>query len=142
MKPFNTPRASMLKTAGYFFAIFLLSISGIFPVKADTAAPGSLGRLFFTPQQRTQLNYSHSTNAAADDNSSAVFTVNGIVQKHGGARTVWVNGVSQAADNSGERTLTAQTVNIPGKPRPVKLKVGEKVLLDQPAPTGQSKSGE
>ena len=69
-------------------------------------------------------------------------TVNGIVQKDGGARTVWINGVAQSAGNSGERTPTAQTVTVPGKPHPVKLKVGQKILLDQPVQTNQDDLGE
>jgi hypothetical protein len=59
------------------------------------------------------------------------------VQKHGGPRTVWINGVSQNADSHGERNPIAQSVTVPGKSRPVKLKVGDKILLDQPAPANQ-----
>jgi hypothetical protein len=71
-----------------------------------------------------------------------VLTVNGIVQKHGGARTVWVNGVAQSESNSRERSTTTQTVNVPGKSQPIKLKVGEKILLDQTAPANQSTPAE
>jgi hypothetical protein len=70
-----------------------------------------------------------------------VLTVNGIVQKHGGARTVWVNGVAQSEDNSRERTPTAQTVSVPGS-HPVKLKVGEKILLDHPVQNSSKREGE
>lgn len=104
-------------------------------IPAANADP--LGRLFFTAEQRKQLDYAYAR-AAADGNSSAILTVNGIVQKDGGARTVWINGVSQNADHSGERNPIAQTVNVPGKPRPVKLKVGDKMLLNQTAPVHQS----
>jgi hypothetical protein len=98
---------------------------------SPAANAGTLGRLFYTPEQRIQLDFSHANNGIAEGNPSAVFTVNGIVQKHGGARTVWVNGVAQSENNSTERSTTAQTVTVPGKSRPVKLKVGEKILLDQ-----------
>ena len=106
------------------------------------ASADTLGRLFFSPEQRRQLDYAHARNAPLNGNSSAILTVNGIVQKDGGARTVWVNGVSQNADNSGERTPTAQTVNVPGQSRPVKLKVGDKILLDHSAPASQGSSAE
>ena len=102
------------------------------------ANAGTLGRLFFTPEQRTQLDYANARNSVADGNSSSVFTVNGIVQKNGGARTVWVNGVAQSERNSRERNTSAQTVTVPGQSRPVKLKVGEKILLDQSPPTSPS----
>ena len=97
----------------------------------------TLGRLFFTPAQRAQLDYNYARNAPAEGNSSSVLTVNGIVQKHGGARTVWINGVAQSAGKSNESTPTSQAVTVPGKSHPVKIKVGQKILLDQPAPTRQ-----
>ncbi len=96
-----------------------------------SAHAGTLGRLFFTPEQRAQLDYTYARTATSEGGTSPVLTVNGIVQKNGGARTVWVNGVAQSAANSRERTPTAQTVAVPGS-HPVKLKVGEKILLDQP----------
>lgn len=103
---------------------------------------GTLGRLFFTPEQRQQLEYAYDRNAAAEGNSSAVITVNGIVQRNGGARTVWVNGVSQNASSNNERNPTTQTVTVPGKANPVKLKVGQKLLLDQPALSPRNSTAE
>ena len=41
--------------------------------------------------------------------------LNGIVQKHGGKRTVWINGVPQQAGSSNDRTPESQTVQLPGK---------------------------
>lgn len=98
------------------------------------ACADTLGRLFFTPQQRAQLDFNYARNASTDGNSSPVLTVNGIVQKHGGARTVWINGVAESTRNNTERNPTAQTVAIPGNSKKVKLKVGEKILLDQSPP--------
>ena len=101
-----------------------------------------LGRLFFTPAQRAQLDYTYARSATAEGSTSPVLTVNGIVQKNGGERTVWVNGVSQNAGNSGERNPTAQSVSIPGKSLPIKLKVGEKILLDSSSSSTQGVTGE
>lgn len=92
-----------------------------------------LGRLFFTPQQRAQLDYDYANTAPAESGSSSVLMVNGIVQKHGGGRTAWINGVPQKAGNSDERSPETLPVAVPGKSRPVKIKVGQKILLDQPA---------
>jgi len=102
----------------------------------------NLGRLFFTPEQRAQLDYSQARNIKGTGSSAPVLTVNGIVQKTGGERTVWVNGVSQSAEASGERNPTAQSVTIPGRSRPVKLKVGDKILLDHASSSDQGSSGE
>jgi hypothetical protein len=88
-----------------------------------------LGRLFFTPEQRAQLEYSKSQ--GNDSGSSArALTVNGIVQKHGGKRTAWINGVPQQAGNSDERAPDSLPVAVPGLSKPVKVKVGQKVLIN------------
>jgi hypothetical protein len=127
MKP-TTMTLQRLKASILFFAI----LSSMPTAYADTAKPNTVGRLFFTPQQRTQLDYGYARSATVEGGNSPFVTVNGIVQKQGGARTVWINGSSQTADNNGERNPTSQSVAVPGKPQPVKIKVGDKVLLDQP----------
>lgn len=101
---------------------------------ATSTQASGLGRLFFTPEQRAQLEHERARNATAEDgSSSSVLTVNGIVQKKGGARTVWINGVAQSAGNSDERSPEALPVSVPGQSQPVKVKVGQKLILDQPA---------
>ena len=113
---------------------FVLSCISITAAHAEpTTQTKILGRLFFTPQQRTQLDYAYARNATVDGGSSPFVTVNGIVQKQGGPRTVWINGSSQASTNNAERNPTSQSVLVPGKSQAVKIKVGDKVLLDQPA---------
>ena len=91
-----------------------------------------LGRLFFTPQQRAQLEYGQKQNGDSPNNAS-VLTVNGIVQRHGGERTVWINGVPQPAGKSDEQAPDSLPVAVPGQSKPVKVKVGQKLILDQPA---------
>jgi hypothetical protein len=59
-------------------------------------AADTLGRLFFTPQQRQDLDRRRQANvqeSAATVNSS--LTVNGQVSRSGGKNTVWINGVPQ-----------------------------------------------
>jgi hypothetical protein len=87
-----------------------------------------LGRLFFTPEQRAQLDYSYAQGADSTNNSSTLM-LNGIVQKHGGKRTVWINGVPQQAGSSNDKTPESQSVQVPGTAGTVKLKVGQRVLL-------------
>jgi hypothetical protein len=121
-----------INRAPTFYTAILLAF-----IFSPTAQAANLGRLFFTPEQRAQLDYAYARNAPAQGSASPILTVNGIVQKNGGARTVWVNGIAQSAGNRGERNPTAQSVTIPGKSHPVKIKVGERILLDQAAPSGQ-----
>lgn len=101
-------------------------------VATPTVHAGELGRLFFTPQQRAQLEQGQQLHA--DKPVIESVTVSGIVQKHGGERTVWINGVPQISGTSDERAPESAPVTLPGKAQPVRIKVGEKVLLSPPTP--------
>lgn len=106
--------------------ITLLAIGLATSMLADAA---QLGRLFFTPEQRAQLDYSHAQDSDSGSNNRMLM-LNGIVQQHGGKRTVWINGVPQPAGSSDDKTPESQSVQVPGKSGKVKLKVGQRVLLD------------
>jgi hypothetical protein len=98
-----------------------------------------LGRLFFTPEQRAQMDYIYAREARTDDNVRTI-ELNGIVQMHGGKRTAWINGVPQAVGPSDERTPESVPVKLPGQNSSVKLKVGQRVLLNPSANPDMSKS--
>lgn len=108
---------------------------------AALASAGELGRLFFTPEQRAQLDLNYAREARPDSNSGSApnssnaraLTLNGIVQKHGGERTAWINGVPQAVGRSDEKTPESVPVPLPGQNKSVKLKVGQRVLLSPSA---------
>jgi len=112
----------------YCISLFLLA-----SLAAPAARASSLGRLFFTPEQRAQLEDARTRNATTEEGATSVLFVNGIVQKQGGARTVWINGVAQNAGNSDERSPEGVPVAVPGKSITVKVKVGQQLLVDQPA---------
>jgi len=107
-----------------------LCASGLIAATLVSAEP--LGRLFFTPEQRAQLEYSKPQNNDSAGSSRGL-TVNGIVQRHGGKRTVWINGVPRQAGNSDERAPESLPVAVPGLSKPVKVKVGQKVLVNPAA---------
>lgn len=129
----------------------ILALSLFAGLISPAAQAESLGRLFFTPEQRAQLESRRAHSAATvaatataatpeEGDATTVLTVNGIVQKQGGARTVWINGVAQNAGNSDERSPESLAVAVPGKSQPVKVKVGQKLLIDippQPKPVEQ-----
>ena len=106
-----------------FFLPLLLCLTSTPPTQAST-----LGRLFFTPQQRTQLE-TPATPPTAKQRMETEMVINGIVQKQGGQRTVWINGRPQAAGNSDERAPDSLSVTVPGKSQPVKAKVGQKIFI-------------
>ncbi len=99
----------------------------------ESVNAGELGRLFFTPQQRQQLEF-HETSGSSDSGQRNYIIVNGVVQKQGGNRTVWINGAAQESERGNDRTPASVPVAVPGKTRPVQLKVGQKLLLDTAAP--------
>ena len=90
-----------------------------------------LGRLFFTPRQRAQLDAGHGQNGtSANGSPSSILTVNGIVQKDGGARTVWINGVPQNAGHSDERHPESTTITVPGQSKnSIRIKAGQQLPL-------------
>ncbi|TAN83710.1 MAG: hypothetical protein EPN14_02985 [Gallionella sp.] len=110
-----------------------MCLSGLALAAATGAGAEELGRLFFTPEQRAQLEYSQRQGGDAPDDVRSL-TVNGIVQKRGGGRTVWINGVPQFSGKSDGRAAESQPVAVPGQSRPVKVKVGQKVLINPTTP--------
>ncbi len=108
---------------------------GLYAFGLTFSALGSaepLGRLFFTPEQRAQLEYSKPQNSDSGGGGRGL-TVNGIVQQQGGKRTAWINGVPRQAGNSDERAPESLPVAVPGLSKPVKVKVGQKVRINPAA---------
>jgi ribosome-associated protein YbcJ (S4-like RNA binding protein) len=71
-------------------------------LSAPPAAADELGRLFFTPQQRQELDRRRASNVQEKEAvvESSV-TVNGHVARSSGKTTTWVNGVPQYDTYSG-----------------------------------------
>ncbi len=103
-----------------FAGAFLLAVA-----TGQVAAQEKLGRLFFTEQQRQDLDRRRQANiqetAAAVEST---VTVNGQVSRSSGRSTTWLNGVPQ--ENS-RRPLDPARVTLPGgEGAPsVSLKVGQ-----------------
>ncbi|MES1983273.1 MAG: hypothetical protein V4443_12470 [Pseudomonadota bacterium] len=90
-----------------------------------------LGRVFFTPNQRGQLE-NRQNKMAENANHAVAITLNGVVQKRRGARIAWINGVAQNVGSSTEQNPEILLIPIPGKTQPMAIRVGQKVMLDQP----------
>jgi hypothetical protein len=90
---------------------------------AGVAVAQELGRLFFTPEQRTALDARRKARvpdkpAATPQVESPVTRVNGVVQRAGGRSTVWVNGEAipespQAGAQGAPRPAGAGRVSVP-----------------------------
>ena len=103
-----------------FAVIFLLGVA-----TGQVAAQQNLGRLFFTEQQRQDLDRRRQANIQ----ESAVVvestvTVNGQVSRSSGRSTTWINGVPQ---ESARKPLDPARVTLPGgEGAPsVTLKIGQ-----------------
>jgi hypothetical protein len=133
----DDPRGHVLRGAGRdicflnsskggFFASFALALLCL---TAPAGAPAEeLGRLFFTPQQREDLDRRRATNRAEEEAPPQIkegpLTLNGQVQRSSGRTTTWINGAPQY-DNPPSRDPARVTV-VPNEGEPgVSLKVGE-----------------
>ena len=92
----HTPRAA----ARMLLALALAAGAGLSAPRP--AAADELGRLFFTPQQRQELDRRRASNVQEKEVvvESSV-TVNGHVARSNGKTTTWVNGVPQYDTYSG-----------------------------------------
>jgi len=114
------------------------------------AADASLGRLFYTPQQRAELDRKRATNAIETEVVvESLVTVNGRVSRSSGKTTTWINGVPQydtytgkdpariAIDDNGRGTAVSVGDTLDrtrGEVRPVIEPGGIEINVTQRAP--------
>lgn len=113
---------------------------------APLAQAHELGRLFFTPAERNQLDqqqkqYALRSQMQGSDNNNAQpsITVNGLIKRSDGSRIVWINGQQQRLGKNGNSNKVPVTV--PGKKHPVEVKVGQRIFIDTPAPPKSATPG-
>ncbi|WP_407897288.1 hypothetical protein [Ferrigenium sp. UT5] len=90
-----------------------------------------LGRLFFTPQERAQLEIQGAVKSDAPAQRDSL-TVNGMIQKNGGKRIFWINGEKQEAVAATGKAPASVKVTVPGNRQPVEVKVGQRIELNAP----------
>jgi hypothetical protein len=126
-----------------FLQPVLLVVLGGLAAAAWAADP--LGRLFFTPDEREQLERQRARPPVEARPAPSGVTVNGLVQRSDGKAVVWVNGVPRPAfapasdDGLAARPLDMTTVVVSTPEGKVRLKVGESAWL---APGEGAKRGE
>jgi hypothetical protein len=124
----------------------LVSLSLALALAAGTApAAEPLGRLFFTPAQRAQLDIARSQKSratlASDQEVAApvpeVITYGGIVRRNDGKTTVWINNRAVNDGKATDKLPVASRVRpdgsvnlqVPQSDRSVNLKVGQSVEI-------------
>ncbi len=105
------------------YALVLLSLAA-----PAAAAADELGRLFFTPEQRQDLDRRRASNRAEEEAPQireGPLTLDGHVQRSSGRTTTWINGTPQYDDppagRDAARVTVVPNIGVPG----VSLKVGE-----------------
>jgi hypothetical protein len=98
----------------------------------DTA--NDLGRLFFTPERRQLLDRQRQQHVQEkqDVSEDPDLTINGVVTRSSGKRTVWVNGLAQNENDARGEVILTPNWKIPGK---VTVETSE-------SPAAQAKVGE
>lgn len=113
-----------LRALGILFSLVLQHFT-------PAATAGDLGRLFFTPDRRAALERQRELNLPQRDSlgENDMLTLNGLVTRSNGKRTIWINGTAvsessslirfrAAANQAGSARLTT------GDEAPISLTVG------------------
>jgi len=118
-----TDMSSARKFMCGFAAALLAAAIGL--TAQPAAAYENLGRLFFTPQQRQDLDRRRQANVQESAvTAESLMTINGQVSRSSGKTTVWINGVPQ---QSARQPRDPAQVTLPGgegEPS-VSLKIGQ-----------------
>lgn len=119
----------------------LMLLAAVVTVRAEP-----LGRLFFTPEERSKLESKQgrestpSAPAAPAEAPHTTVTLQGVVQRESGERVIWVNGVPQtqkAPAGTGSANPHQAPVAVPGSTRPLEMKVGQTLDVE----SGQVRDG-
>jgi len=103
----------------------------------ESAHASELGRLFYTPEQRAQLETQKTTGVAAEGGKRNFIVVNGVIQKQGGNRIVWLNGEAQTPVRANNNPASID-VAVPGESKHVQVKVGQRLILREPTPAQET----
>jgi hypothetical protein len=102
------------------------------PSCAQDATP-ALGRLFFSAEQRQMLDRQRRLDVKEAVAAAPTLTIDGVVTRSSGKRTVWINGVAQSGA-PGDATVVSPQRDDPGQvvvqasgAKPVKARVGDSV---------------
>ncbi len=84
---------------------------------APVIAAEALGRLFFTPEKRQALDHEREFNIQENqvESEEPALTINGVVSRSSGRRTVWVNGQPQDENEAPGGIVIDTTRQKPGE---------------------------
>ena len=127
-----------MKTLPRLFAIFSMLVVSSVPC-ASAFAEEALGRLFFTPERRQTLDRQRQFKIQEKQEipEDPTFTIDGVVTRSSGKRTVWVNGTPLGENGASSDVSVAPVRKNPGlvviqagDSSPASAKVGETMHRD------------
>ena len=127
-----------MKTFPRMFAVFSTLLLTGAPC-ASAFAEEALGRLFFTPERRQTLDRQRQFNIQEKQEipEDPTFTIDGVVTRSSGKRTVWVNGTPLGENDASSDVSVAPVRKNPGlvviqagDSSPASAKVGETMHRD------------
>ena len=111
MIPASCRTHRQLRRAGFLFSALALMVASL-PAPAQ-----ELGRLFFTPERREALDrqrqFKVPENLEVPDDPT--LTINGVVTRSSGKRTVWINGAAQEDGHADSGLVVAPSRGNPGQ---------------------------
>lgn len=112
MKPLKENQQLFALRERLFLACVLIAATVPFPADSE-----ELGRLFFTPERRQTLDQQRQLNIQERKEipEAPTLTINGLVTRSGGKRTVWINGVAQDEKDIGSDVAVMPNRTNPGK---------------------------
>lgn len=112
----------------------LFVITGMLVPGPKTYAEEALGRLFFTPERRQILDRQRQLNIQEKQEipEDPTLTINGVVTRSSGKRTVWINGMTQNENETQSGVTVMPNRNEPGKV----------VVQAEESPSGKAKVGD
>ena len=127
----NTPPPGQPRVALAALLCVLGTLAGLCP---PAQADEELGRLFFTPERRQTLDRQRQLNIQETQGipTDPTLTINGVVTRSSGKRTVWINGVAQNENEKPSGVAVAPNGREPGK---VVVRTGD-------APAAKAKVGD
>ena len=95
----------------------LLALAGLLAPGSNTQAEEALGRLFFTPQHRQDLDRQRQLKIQEKQEipDDPTLTINGLVSRSSGKHTVWINGMTQNEGDTQSGIRVTQNRKEPGK---------------------------
>ena len=111
MIPASCRTHRQLRRAGFLFSALALMVASL-PAPAQ-----ELGRLFFTPERREALDRQRQFKVpeSLEVPDDPTLTINGVVTRSSGKRTVWINGVTQNEKDIGKGVAATPNRANPGK---------------------------